>query len=86
MFCFDQLVRSVARYNYKIQKRQAIVGLFNFQVRFLRSSMMTTLYEVLGVREDASQSEIEEAYLNIIKFYQYKDSMVGKSKKQPVNF
>ena len=48
--------------------------------------MMTTLYEVLGVREDASQSEIEEAYLNIIKFYQYKDSMVGKSKKQPVNF
>jgi len=48
--------------------------------------MMTTLYEVLGVREDASPSEIEEAYLNIIKFYQYKDSMVGKSKRQAINF
>ena len=24
--------------------------------------------------------------MNIIKFYQYKDSMVGKSKKQPINY
>jgi DnaJ-class molecular chaperone len=48
--------------------------------------MMTTLYEVLGCKEDASPSEIEEAYLNIIKFYQYKDSMVGKSKRQAISY
>ncbi len=48
--------------------------------------MMTTLYEVLGVKENATQTEIEEAYLNIIKFYQYKDSMVGKINKQAISF
>lgn len=67
-------------------KRSKVGGLIKIEVRSLRSSMMTTLYEVLGVRDDASPSEIEEAYLNIIKFYQYKDSMVGKSKRQAINF
>lgn len=40
----------------------------------------TTLYDVLAIKPEATTQEIEAAYEHLVKFYAYKDSMVGASR------